>query len=129
MSPSAEVLIVEDDEDIAALLAHRVSRQGHHPTVARTGAAALDRARAARPDLVLLDLGLPDMHGWEVLDGLRGDATLAAVPVVVVSIADEALSLDRPVQGHVTKPFTAADLDRRVAAALVPPSPDEEPRP
>lgn len=124
---AAEVLIVEDDEDIAALLAHRVSRQGHHPTVARTGAAALDRAQATHPDLVLLDLGLPDMHGWDVLDRLRSDEHLAAVPVLVVSIADEVGSADHAIQGHITKPFTAADLDRRVAAALAPIDQEERP--
>jgi DNA-binding response OmpR family regulator len=116
---AASVLIVEDDDDIAELLAHRVDRQGHHPTIARTGAEALDRARAAPPDLVLLDLGLPDMHGWDVLDELRHDDRLAAVPVLVVSVTDEAVD-DHAIQGHVAKPFTAAELDRQVAAALTP---------
>lgn len=125
---TAEVLIVEDDEDIATLLAHRVTRQGHHPTIARTGADALDRARAAPPDLVLLDLGLPDMDGWDVLDRMRDIESLTAVPVVVVSVTDASGSDRHQVQGRITKPFTAAELDRRVAAALVA-HPDLEDRP
>jgi DNA-binding response OmpR family regulator len=123
MSATSEVLIVEDDEDIAELLAHRVRRQGHHATVARNGAEAIDHARSAPPDLVLLDLGLPDMHGWDVLDRLRDDDRLTDVPVLVVSITDEGVSADHDVQGHITKPFGAADLDRRVAAALCAPPP------
>ena len=123
MSDRSEVLIVEDDEDIAALLALRVTRQGHGATIARTGAEALDRARAAPPDLVLLDLGLPDIHGWEVLERLRDDERLASVPVLVVSISDAGVSTEPAVQGHITKPFGAADLDRRVADALCAPPP------
>ncbi|QYG93808.1 response regulator [Iamia sp. SCSIO 61187] len=118
-----QVLIVEDDEDIAALLALRVTRQGHGATIARTGAEALDRARAAAPDLILLDLGLPDIHGWEVLERLRDDERLASVPVLVVSISDAGVSTEHAVQGHITKPFGAADLDRQVADALCAPPP------
>jgi len=120
---AADILIVEDDEDIAALLAHRVRRQGHRARVAHNGADALDHARAAPPDLVLLDLGLPDMHGWDVLDRLRADDRMAEVPVLVVSITDEGLSAAHGVQGHITKPFGAVDLDRRVADALSAPPP------
>lgn len=123
MSDRSEVLIVEDDEDIAALLALRVSRQGHGATIARTGAAALEKARAHPPDLLLLDLGLPDVHGWEVLEQLRADERLAGVPVLVVSVDDAGITTEHAVQGHITKPFGAADLDRRVAEALSAPRP------
>jgi CheY-like chemotaxis protein len=66
----------------------------------------------------LLDLHLPDRHGWDVLDWLRHDVRLGEVPVVVVSIDDPGEVPPHAVQGHLVKPFRAADLDRAVTAAL-----------
>lgn len=115
---NALVLVVEDDPDIAELISLRVSRQGHRPTIASNAASAIEEALARPPDLVLLDLHLPDRHGWDVLDRLRHHAELSEIPVLVVSIDDPDDKPPHPVQGHLTKPFRAADLDRAVSDIL-----------
>ena len=80
----ARILIVDDDESLAAVLAHYIRRAGHTPLPAPTGHAALLAARA-HPDVILLDLGLPDISGDEVLRRLKRDPYTAQIPVVVVS--------------------------------------------
>jgi DNA-binding response OmpR family regulator len=80
----ARILIVEDEESFARILAHALRTAGHTPLPAPTGHAALLAARA-HPDLILLDLGLPDIPGAEVLRRLKQEPTTAQIPVVVVS--------------------------------------------
>jgi DNA-binding response OmpR family regulator len=77
-------LVVNDDTSVARVLTHLLRRAGHVPSVAATGAEALRQARAY-PDLVLLDLGLPDLPGAEVLRHLKRQPETAEIPVVVVS--------------------------------------------
>ncbi len=80
------VLVVDDDEAIRETLREVLSDEGYRVEVAENGARALERMRApVRPGLVLLDLMMPVMSGWEVLDILRADDHLNAIPVVVVS--------------------------------------------
>ncbi len=125
---AARVLVVEDDPDIAALLTRRLTRLGHAVEAVGTGSAALAAATRAVPDLVLLDILLPDTDGWTVLRELRARPGLAEVPVVVVSILDAPDDADaRPgISGHLTKPFRTTELDRAVAPFLSP-TPDETP--
>jgi DNA-binding response OmpR family regulator len=80
----ARILIVDDDASLASVLAHCFRKAGHTPLSAPTGHAAL-RAARAHPDLILLDLGLPDISGDEVLRRLKRDSNTAQIPVVVVS--------------------------------------------
>lgn len=92
-APAAEngvtrVLIVEDDEDLAGVLVEGLSRQGlemHHAT---TAADAMSLARSQRPDLVILDVALPDGNGFDIVDALRADEDLAAARIVVYSARD-----------------------------------------
>jgi adenylate cyclase len=107
------VLLVEDDHDIRGLLRHRLGRWHVEIAEAASGEAALEMARARRPALVVLDILLPGIDGWEVLRQLRGDPALADVPVVIVSIVDDPGEDDRPaVQGYLQKPFHAAAVNR-----------------
>lgn len=127
--PAARVLVIEDDGDIATLLSRHVARTGHYAVVASTACAALDSARATRPDLVLLDIGLPDMDGWTLLDRLRNDVGLTDVPVLVVSVIDQEEPIGRRIDGYVTKPFRSRDIDAQITR-LLPHRPDpEEDRP
>src|SRR5512139_310294 len=80
----ARILVVEDVDTLAGLMAHSLREAGHAPTVAPNGHGALLAARA-RPDLIFLDLGLPDISGDEVLRRLKRDPYTAQIPVVVVS--------------------------------------------
>jgi adenylate cyclase len=110
---SRPILLVEDDHDIRGLLRHHLARWPYEITEVTSGEAAIEMARARRPALVVLDILLPGIDGWEVLRQLRGDPDLADVPVVVVSIIDDPGEDDRPaVQGYVQKPFHAAAVNR-----------------
>lgn len=118
-SAAGPVLLVEDDHDIRALLRHRLARWPYEIVETASGEMALEMARARRPALVVLDILLPGIDGWEVLRQLRSDPALAAVPVVVVSIVDDPGEDDRPaVQHYLQKPFHAATVDRVLGELL-----------
>jgi adenylate cyclase len=113
------VLVVEDDHDIRGLLRHRLARWPIEIVEAVSGEVALEIARARRPALVVLDILLPGIDGWEVLRQLRGDPGLADVPVVIVSIVDDPGEDGRPaVQGYLQKPFHTATVNRVFEALL-----------
>jgi two-component system OmpR family response regulator len=120
------VLVVEDDRDIRGLLRRRIERLGHDVVEAATGEAALELAREHRPMLVMLDIQLPGIDGWEVLRRLRDDDEFGDIPVMVVSIVeDPGTGARAPVQGYVLKPFRAAEIDglvRRLATDTIAPS-------
>jgi DNA-binding response OmpR family regulator len=103
------VLVVEDDDDIRSLLVHVLESAGHEPTAAGTGEQAVRLAAARRPDVVLLDLGLPDKDGWAVARRLDG------TPVVVLSVSDEDAPDDVEVAARLTKPFRARDVQAAIA--------------
>ncbi|MDU0968211.1 MAG: response regulator transcription factor [Actinomycetaceae bacterium] len=111
------VLIVEDDEAIARALVINLKVRDFEVVVATTAAGALKAAADADPDVVLLDLGLPDMDGLTVIDGIRG---WSDVPIIVVSARHEAHSkieaLDRGADDYVTKPFSLGELLARLRA-------------
>jgi DNA-binding response OmpR family regulator len=116
----SRVLLVEDDADIARALASAIEGDGHEVQVAHDGASALDRAGRGDIDLVLLDLGLPDVDGLDVCRRLR--AAGSAVPILVLTgRADEidtVLGLDAGADDYVSKPFRLAELLARVRAML-----------
>jgi two-component system KDP operon response regulator KdpE len=113
------VLIVDDEPAIRRLLRTSLQAQGYRTLEAETGAQALAQTRQAAPDLVLLDLGLPDMDGLEVLRQIRA---ASAVPVVVVSSREDergkVAALDLGADDYVTKPFGMDELAARLRAAL-----------
>jgi CheY-like chemotaxis protein len=113
------ILLVDDDHDIRELLRRRLARWPHEVIEATSGEAALEQARARRPALVVLDIVLPGIDGWEVLRQLRDDPALADVPVVVVSIVDDPGEDERPaVQAYLPKPFHAATVNRVFTSLL-----------
>jgi CheY-like chemotaxis protein len=113
------ILLVEDDHDIRKLLRRRLARWPYEVVEATSGELALEQARARRPALVVLDIVLPGIDGWEVLRQLRDDPALADVPVVVVSIVDDPGEDERPaVEAYLPKPFHAATANRVFASLL-----------
>lgn len=109
MTAPAHILLVEDDPALAELTRFALGDFDVDLSHASTGAAALARAAAPPPPrLVLLDLDLPDMRGFEVLDGIRGGAAGHAIPVVVLSSSEEEADLARAATGgansYVVKP-------------------------
>lgn len=112
------VLLVEDDRGLARALAITLKAREYTVRTASTGAAALDSAASSPPDLVVLDLGLPDMDGMDVLRALRG---WSDVPVVVLSARqlseDKVDALDAGADDYVSKPFGMDELLARLRAA------------
>lgn len=88
------ILMVEDDADVAAMYRLKLESDGIPVHVAMTGETALTLALQSRWNLVLLDMGLPDMTGLQVLEALRGDARTAGLPVVVLSNCDDPELID-----------------------------------
>jgi two-component system KDP operon response regulator KdpE len=119
VAPGQRILIVEDEPALLRALRINLRARGYLVTAAVTGREALAEARRQLPDAVLLDLGLPDLDGSEVIRELRGWST---VPVIVLSgrtdIADKIGALDAGADDYVTKPFNMEELLARLRAAL-----------
>lgn len=115
----AQVLIIEDDPRIRPLLMRSLGELGYAVASASTGMAGLAMAVDGRPDLVILDLGLPDVDGTQVLSMLRAVST---VPVIVASARDDDPSLigclDAGADDYVVKPYTTAQLEARIRAVM-----------
>ena len=112
------VLVVEDDPSVRGLLQTLLSAEGYDVAVASDGLAGLVKASSRRPELILLDLMMPDLGGIRVLEELRGDPALADVPVVVVTGKIDAVAGLKEVLGDdsvFAKPFGVAELLARVA--------------
>jgi two-component system KDP operon response regulator KdpE len=117
---SAKILVVDDEPPIRRLLRTSLASQGFQVAEAVNGAGALTEIGRLRPDLVILDLGLPDIDGLEVIRTLRGAGD--AVPILVLSSRAEergkVAALDLGADDYVTKPFGTAELFARIRAAL-----------
>ena len=84
-SRQGRVLVVEDERDVAELIRYNLAREGYDVVVAPTGTDALRQVREARPDIVLLDIMVPQLNGWEVCRRLKQDAETRGVPVIMVT--------------------------------------------
>jgi DNA-binding response OmpR family regulator len=119
---AARLLVVDDDTDIAAMAALVLRRAGHAVTTAASGEAALDEARRLAYDLILLDINMPGMDGWEVLRVLQADEATAAIPVAMFSVRgevrDKVHGLQEGAFDYITKPFAVDELISRVATIL-----------
>ena len=126
----AHVLIVDDDPKIRDLLRLYVERDGHRTSFAADGPAALQAALERRPDLILLDVMLPGLDGFEVVRRLRDESE---VPVILLTArsgdADKVVGLDLGADDYVVKPFSPRELMARVRAQLRRHRPDEEDQP
>ncbi|MBK1786820.1 response regulator [Prauserella cavernicola] len=113
------VLVVDDDPQIARALRINLSARGYHVVTAHDGTAALKAVAEIRPDVVVLDLGLPDIDGVDVIGGLRG---WTQVPIIVLSArgdsTDKVHALDAGADDYVTKPFGMDELLARLRAAV-----------
>ncbi len=116
------VLICDDEPDLASLVALNLKDAGFEVEVAHTGEGALARARANRPDLVLLDVMLPDVSGAEVCRRLKSDPATAQVPVMLLTARgeepDRVRGFEAGADDYVTKPFSVRELVLRVRAVL-----------
>ncbi|TRO58372.1 MULTISPECIES: response regulator transcription factor [unclassified Streptomyces] len=115
----AHLLVVEDDPALRSALVRALRDKGHAVATAPSGMAGLDAAVTSPPDLVVLDLGLPDVDGGQVLRMLRA---VSDVPVIVATARDEEPQMVALLEGgaddYIVKPFGAAQLDARIKAVL-----------
>lgn len=115
----SRVLVIDDEPQLLRALRINLSARGYDVDTAETGKAALEAAAQHRPDVVVLDLGLPDMDGIEVLAGLRGWLT---APVIVLSArtdsSEKVQALDAGADDYVTKPFGMEEFLARLRAAV-----------
>ncbi|WP_405167771.1 response regulator [Nocardia sp. NBC_01499] len=118
-APPTKVLVVDDEPQLVRALRINLTVRGYHVLTAATGAEALRIATDKKINAVILDLGLPDMSGIDVLAGLRG---WTSVPVIVLSArtdsADKVAALDAGADDYVTKPFVMDELLARLRAAV-----------
>jgi DNA-binding response OmpR family regulator len=112
------ILIVDDDPEIVEMTAMLLAGAGYEIRRASGGDAALDEVRQGRPDLVLLDINMPGMNGWEVLRLLKEDEDTRDVPVIMFSvnyeIREKLHALQQGAVDYITKPFDTEGLLRRV---------------
>jgi two-component system alkaline phosphatase synthesis response regulator PhoP len=116
------IVIVEDDEDIAESIRYNLEREGFRVRVAATGEDALNLILDRPPSLILLDLNLPHMSGFEMCRRLRAEAPTARVPILILTArtdeADKVLGLNIGADDYITKPFGMRELVARVNAVL-----------
>src|SRR5262249_15232921 len=119
---AGDVLIVDDNPDNLALLAGMLRASGHRVRLASTGARALEISRVHPPDLVMLDVSMPEMDGYTLCERLKADDTTRPIPVIFLSALDDPLDKVRAFQAggvdYVTKPFAPEEVLARVATQL-----------
>lgn len=118
----AKLLVIEDEPDVRHVMEYNLALAGHEVVCAGDGRQGLRLAREVKPDLVLLDLMLPDLSGTEVCRALKDDQELRGTPVLVVSALgeeiDRVVGFELGVDDYVTKPFSVRELVLRVRAIL-----------
>ena len=116
------VLVVDDDTEIVRLLRAYLEQECYEVLAAYDGEMALHVLRRERPDLVILDLMLPDRDGWDVTRVMRGDANLAPIPIIMLTARvedqDKILGLELGADDYITKPFNPREVMARVRAVL-----------
>ena len=115
---SRRIMLVDDDRDILGLTQAILRGAGYSVAIAASGREALSGILASRPDLVLLDVNMPDMDGWELLRLLQADESTGRIPIVMFSVKmevrDKVHALQEGALDYITKPFSHDELLQRV---------------
>ncbi|HEX8410052.1 MAG TPA: response regulator [Thermoanaerobaculia bacterium] len=121
--PGFSVLVVDDDPNIRRMIVAALRRDGYTFLEAPNGREALDLMRAEHPDVVVLDLMMPVLSGWDVLRERQGDAELSRIPVIVVSAnrdPDVAVAVNAGICAFLPKPFDISALSALVKSCMPP---------
>src|SRR5260370_35463877 len=109
-----KILLIEDDADLFSLLKYNLEKEGYSLSGLQTGKGALELCRQVRPDLILLDIMLPDSDGLDICKGIRKDADLAGIPIIFLTArateTDRALGLVLGATDYMLKPLFRAEL-------------------
>jgi len=113
-----KIVLIEDDADLYALLKYNLEKEGFQMTGSQTGKGAIDLCRRERPDLVVLDIMLPDSDGLDICKGLRAQPELATVPIIFLtaraSETDRIVGLELGANDYIVKPFFVRELIARI---------------
>jgi two-component system alkaline phosphatase synthesis response regulator PhoP len=114
------VLVVEDEADVAEMIRYNLGKEGYDVRLAANGTDALRQVKESKPDVILLDIMVPQLNGWEICRRLKQDRETAAIPVIMVSgrveEGDKVLGFEMGADDYVTKPFSPRELLARVRA-------------
>jgi two-component system cell cycle response regulator DivK len=117
-----KILIVEDNPDMRDLIALRVQLTGYTPLLASHGKEGVEKATAEKPDLILMDMMMPVMDGWEAARTLRASRETKEIPILAVTALfrseDLKSCLDSGCTAYIVKPFTGLDLQRKIRELL-----------
>ena len=116
------VLLIEDDVQIQELVRYNLDKEGYAVFTAFDGEQGLDLARGEKPDLIILDLTLPVIDGYDVCKILRAQKETATIPIIILSarddVADKVIGLELGADDYITKPFSSRELFARIKARL-----------
>ena len=116
----SQVLVVEDEADVAEMIRYNLGKEGYEVRLAATGTEALRQAKETRFDVILLDIMVPQLNGWEICRRLKLDRETQAIPVIMVTgrveEGDKVLGFEMGADDYVTKPFSPRELVARVRA-------------
>lgn len=117
-----KILVVDDDPTIRQVVQGYLTQAGYTVFVAQNGTVALQMLRREKPDLLVLDLMLPDKDGWEITRWIRSDRQLAALPIIMLTArvddTDKIIGLELGADDYITKPFNGREVVARVRALL-----------
>ena len=117
-----KILLVDDEEDLVEAVSFRLTSQGYDVITAYDGGQALEKAKKERPDLIILDLMLPGMNGYEVCAHLKADAQYAAIPIILFTAraqeSDREMGFKAGANGYLTKPFDSEMLMTTIRSLL-----------
>jgi two-component system, OmpR family, alkaline phosphatase synthesis response regulator PhoP len=117
-----KILVVDDEKDITDSLGISLESEGYKVVKANTGHDAIEKARVEIPDLILLDIMLPDMNGYEITNKLRKDPLTKLIPIIMLTgrggLNDKIEGLDLGADDYITKPFNVRELKARVRTVL-----------
>jgi len=120
--PKKSILIVDDEEDVLTLLQLVFETNGFDARTAGNGKAAVASAYENPPDVILLDVMMPEMDGWQVLRSLKGDERTRHIPVAMLSARaerrDKMIGLQEGAEGYIAKPFSTAEVVREVQGLI-----------
>jgi two-component system, OmpR family, phosphate regulon response regulator PhoB len=118
----AKILLAEDEKQIADMIAFKLTNGGHQVVRAADGEQAITLAAQSVPDLILLDVMMPGLSGFEVLRRLKGDTTMRSIPVIMVTAKGHERDVLNGLRGgaidYIVKPFSLKELSARVELAL-----------
>ena len=119
-SRGLRVLVVEDEADVAEMIRYNLGKEGYDVRLAANGTDALRQIKETKPDIILLDIMVPQLNGWEICRRIKQDRETAAIPVIMVTgrveEGDKVLGFEMGADDYVTKPFSPRELLARVRA-------------